>query len=145
MQTKPRIEAELGACLGDRDHAVVIRDVVDASRPARKREQRGVRRGIDVQRRPADGLVVLGPHPIEKAIAQDDAIEAGSEHLSLHIGGGFDRDRPRRVGEIERIGLGMRLAAWRITKCDALNDEAHRPGQPLPGSHGTLVFLALLQ
>src|SRR2546421_11884000 len=76
-QTKSRIEAELGARLGDRDHAVIIRDVVDASRAAREREQRRVRRGIDVQRRSADGLVVPGAWSIKKAIAQDDAIEAG--------------------------------------------------------------------
>src|SRR5215471_21763366 len=37
-----RIEAKLGARLGDRDRAVVVRDVVDAGRALRHREQRGV-------------------------------------------------------------------------------------------------------
>jgi len=46
-----RIEAKLGARLGDRDRAVVVRDVVDAGRAPRKREQRGVGRSVDVQRR----------------------------------------------------------------------------------------------
>jgi len=35
---------------------------------------------------------------------------------------------PHRVGEVERIGLGMRLAASRVGKGDALHDEAARRG-----------------
>ncbi len=48
---KSRIEAKLGARLADRDRAVVVRDVVDAGRAPRDREQRGVGRSVDVQRR----------------------------------------------------------------------------------------------
>src|SRR5258708_1626265 len=52
---KSRIEAKLGARLGDRDRAVVVRDVVDAGRAPRDREQRGGGRSVDVQRRPRPG------------------------------------------------------------------------------------------
>ena len=48
-RAKARIEAKLGARLGDRDDAVVVRDVVDAGRAMRDREQRGMCRGVDVQ------------------------------------------------------------------------------------------------
>ena len=58
-----RVETEFGAGLRDRDHAVVVGDVVDPSRAARHREQRRLRGGIDVQRRPRRfvGYQVPGP------------------------------------------------------------------------------------
>src|SRR5262249_30688782 len=86
-------------------------------------------RRIDVQSRLAGRLRVPGAGSIEQAIAQNYALETGgSEHLSLHVGGAFDRHRPRRVGKVERISLGMRLAACRIAEGDALPDETPRPG-----------------
>src|SRR6266498_932424 len=84
------IEAELRARFGDRDHAILIRDIVDAG-AARQREYRSLCRSIDVQSRLTGRLLVPSARSIEEAIAQDDGIETG-------------------IGQIERIGLGMRPA-----------------------------------
>ena len=40
----------------------------------------------------------------------------GRQDLMLHVGHALHRNRPGRIGEVERIGLGMRLAARRIGK-----------------------------
>jgi hypothetical protein len=89
----------------------------------------------------ARGIFVPRAWSIDEAVAQDDGIETPrAEHLVFHIGGAFDRDRPLRIRRIERIRLGMRLAAACIAKRDALHDVATQPGQLLPGSVNVLVF-----
>src|SRR6266508_421949 len=133
------VEAELGAHFGDRDYAILIRDIVDAG-AARQREQRSLCGSIDVQSRLTGRLLVPSARSIEEAIAQDDGIETGREHLLLHIGGAFDRNRPRRIGQIERIGLGMRPAASPIAKRDALYDEAPRPARLRRGNEVARAF-----
>src|SRR4029453_17001391 len=87
------IEAELRARFGDRDHAILIRDIVDAG-AARKREYPSLCRSIDVQSRLTGRLLVPSARSVEEAIAQDDGIETGPEPLLLPIGGPFDRNRP---------------------------------------------------
>src|SRR5262249_10995740 len=69
-RAKSRIEAELGARFGERDHAVVIRDVVDAGRAMGDREQRGVCGSVDVQPRLAAGCCVPSAWSVQQAIAQ---------------------------------------------------------------------------
>src|SRR5262249_55510311 len=102
-------------------------DVVDAGSPAREREACGLRRGVDVQAWFARRFFVPRAWSVEKAIAQDDAIETlRAEHLVFHIRGAFDRNRPLRVRKIERIGLDMRPAAACIAKRDAWYDQAPR-------------------
>ena len=89
-----------------------------------------MRRRIDVQRRfaarPGRGP---GARPVKQPVAQDDGRDTRHpQHLPLHVVGAFHRHGPRRVGQVERVGLGMRLAARRIGKRDALHDEAANGG-----------------
>src|SRR5258705_4509929 len=128
-QPKLRIKSDFGTRFGDGDYAIVVSDIVDAGSPAREREARGLRRGIDVQAWLARGIFVPRAWSIEEAVAQDDGIETRrAERLVFHIGGAFDRNRPLRIRRIERIRLGMRLAAACIAKRDALHDKAPRGG-----------------
>ena len=75
----------------------------------------------------AGPALVPGGRAVKQAVAQHDPVDAGrAEHLLLHVGRALDGDGARRIGQVERIGLGMRLAAGRIGKRDALHDEAAR-------------------
>ena len=126
---KSRIEAELGARLGDRDRAVIVGDIVDARRAAGDRQQCRLRGGIDMQARRARRPLVPGARPVEQAVAQHDRLHAGAPSTCRSMSAApFDGHRARRVVEIERISLGMRLAARRIRKRDALHDERARAG-----------------
>src|SRR5712691_8782314 len=97
-QSKLRIEAQLGAGLGDRYRAIIIRDVVNAGLAAREREQGRMGRSIDVQRRRASRRVGPGAWPVKQAVAQHDGLDAGAaKDLLLHIGGAFYRHGAGRV------------------------------------------------
>src|SRR5215218_9337806 len=70
LQPECGVEAEFEAGLVDGKLAVVLGDVVDARRAARKRKQRRMGRGAGRERPRSAGLVEPGAGAIEPAIAQ---------------------------------------------------------------------------
>src|SRR5205085_4267374 len=126
-----RIEAELGARLGDRDRAVVLGDVVDAGGAAFEREQRGMRGRVDVDRWRARRGLVPGAGSVEKAVAQHDAADRRrSEHRLLERRNARDGERAHALGgEIERVALVTRSGTRRIGKRNTLRDYAARAGR----------------
>jgi hypothetical protein len=120
-----RIEAELGTGFFDGDYAIVLGDIVDAGLAARDGEDCCVRRRIDMQRRLALGSGVPSPRSVEEPIAQYDSYNSllFLQDSLLHVSRTLHRDCPHGIGQIERIGFGVRLAAGRIGEGDALNDE----------------------
>src|SRR5271166_2994774 len=75
VEAKLRIKAEIGACLVDRDDALIVGDVVD-SRPAlRDGEKRRMGCGIDMQRRLSLPRIVPGAGAVQEPVAQHDAFD----------------------------------------------------------------------
>ena len=119
-----RIEAELGAGFFDGDYAIVLGNIVDAGLATRDGEDCCVCRRIDMHRRLALGSGGPSPRSVEEPIAQYDSYNSlPLQDLLLHVSRTLHRDCPNRIGQIERIGFGVRFAAGRIGEGDARNDE----------------------
>ena len=122
-----RIEAEHGAGFFDGDYAIVLGNIVDAGLAVRDGKDCCVCRRIDMQRRLALGSGVPSARPVEEPVAQHDSCNSLLlQDLLLHVSRTLHRDCPHGIGQIERIGFRVRLAAGRIGEGDALNNEPAR-------------------
>ena len=122
-----RIEAELGAGFFDGDYAIVLGNIVNAGLAARDGKDCCMCRRIDMQRRLALRSGVPSARPVEEPVTQHDSCNSLLlQDLLLHVSRTLHRDCPHGIGQIERIGFRVRLAAGRIGEGDALNNEPAR-------------------